>query len=94
MRHILAVNAEQLMTEDLTTVSPEDTLEHVAGLMIKLGHSSLPVVENGKLAGHHHPHRSGPHHRAVRSTGLAAITTYVADATSSVSCILPRELHV
>ncbi|MCB0112589.1 MAG: CBS domain-containing protein [Caldilineaceae bacterium] len=51
VRHILAVNAEQLMTEDPTTVSPEDTLEHVAGLMIKPGHSSLPVVENGKLLG-------------------------------------------
>lgn len=51
VRHILAVNAEQLMTPDPTTVSPDDSLEHVAGLMIKPGHSSLPVLEDGKLVG-------------------------------------------
>ncbi len=51
VRHILAVNARQLMTADPTTVSPEDTLEHVAGLMIQPGHSSLPVLEKGKLVG-------------------------------------------
>ena len=51
VRHILAVNAEQLMTEDPTTVSPEDTLEQVAGLMIQPGHSSLPVLENDQLVG-------------------------------------------
>lgn len=51
VRHILAVNAEQLMTEDPATVSPEATLEQVAELMIQPGHSSLPVLENDQLVG-------------------------------------------
>ncbi|MBI1294411.1 CBS domain-containing protein [bacterium] len=51
VRHILAVNAEQLMTEDPTTVSPEATLEQVAELMVQPGHSSLPVLENDQLVG-------------------------------------------
>jgi CBS domain-containing protein len=51
VRHMLAVNAEQLMTEDPATLHPEDTLETAAGLMVKPGHSSVPVVENGRLVG-------------------------------------------
>ncbi|MGB5048734.1 MAG: CBS domain-containing protein, partial [Caldilineaceae bacterium] len=49
--HILAVNAQQLMSEDPATVRPTDTIEHAAELMIKPGHRSLPVLENGKLVG-------------------------------------------
>lgn len=51
VRHILAVNAEQLMTREVTTVSPEDTLEHVAELMMRPGHNTLPVLENDRLIG-------------------------------------------
>ena len=51
VRHILAVYVEQLMTRDPATVSPTDTIEHAAELMIKPGHRSLPVMENGKLVG-------------------------------------------
>ena len=51
IRHILAVFVEQLMTPDPATVRPGDTLEHAAELMVKPGHRSLPVVENGKLVG-------------------------------------------
>lgn len=51
IRHILAVYVEQLMTKDPATVRPGDTLEHAAELMIRPGHRSLPVVENGKLVG-------------------------------------------
>ena len=51
IRHILAVFVEQLMTPDPATVQPGDTLEHAAELMVKPGHHSLPVVENGKLVG-------------------------------------------
>jgi len=51
IRHILAVFVEQLMTKEPATVRPDDTLEHAAELMIKPGHSSLPVVEKGKLVG-------------------------------------------
>jgi len=51
VRHILAVYVEQLMTRDPATVRPTDTIEHAAELMIKPGHRSLPVLENGKLVG-------------------------------------------
>lgn len=51
VRQILAVNAEQLMTRKPSTVRPQDTLEHAAGLMVKPGHNSLPVVEEGRLVG-------------------------------------------
>ncbi|MCL4833025.1 MAG: CBS domain-containing protein [Caldilineaceae bacterium] len=51
VRHILAVNAEQLMTKDPATVAPSDTIEHAAELMIRPGHRSLPVMEGGKLVG-------------------------------------------
>lgn len=51
IRHILAVFVEQLMTPNPATIRPGDTLEHAAELMIKPGHHSLPVVENGKLVG-------------------------------------------
>jgi len=51
VRHILAVNAEQLMTAKVTTVGPDDSIEHVATQMMRPGHRSLPVVENGKIIG-------------------------------------------
>jgi CBS domain-containing protein len=51
VRHILAVFVEDLMTQDPATVTPTDTIEHAAELMVKPGHRSLPVLENGKLVG-------------------------------------------
>lgn len=51
VRHMLAVNAEQLMTKNPATLHPEDSLEYAAGLMIKPGHSSIPVIEDGRLVG-------------------------------------------
>lgn len=40
-----------VMTEDVVTVSPEDTVGHSAFLMFKNGFRTLPVVEDGKLVG-------------------------------------------
>ena len=51
VRHILAINAEQLMTTSVTTVSPDDSIEHMATQMMKPGHRSLPVLEKGRLIG-------------------------------------------
>lgn len=51
VRHILAVNAEQLMSREPATVRPTDTIEHAAELMIRPGHRSLPVLDKGKLVG-------------------------------------------
>jgi len=51
VRHILAVNAAELMSTKVTTVGPDDSIDHVATQMMKRGHRSLPVVENGKIIG-------------------------------------------
>lgn len=46
VRHILAVNAEQLMTPDPKTIRPDAPIEEAAKLMMKPGHNALPVVED------------------------------------------------
>jgi CBS domain-containing protein len=51
IRHVLAVNAEQLMTRKPTTIHPDDSIEYAAELLIKPGHSSLPVMDGGRLVG-------------------------------------------
>jgi CBS domain-containing protein len=51
VRQILATNAEQLMSRKLATIHPDDPVERAAQLMVKPGHSSLPVVEDGRLVG-------------------------------------------
>lgn len=51
VRHILAVFVEQLMTQDPATVTPTDTIGRAAELMIRPGHRSLPVMQDGKLVG-------------------------------------------
>lgn len=51
VRHILAVTVDQIMTRKITTVGPEDAIAKVAELMMKPGHRSLPVVQNGQLIG-------------------------------------------
>jgi CBS domain-containing protein len=43
--------AADVMTEDVITVEPDDTVGHSAFLLFKHGFRTLPVVENGKLVG-------------------------------------------
>jgi CBS domain-containing protein len=43
--------AADVMTDDVVTVSPNDTVGHSAFLMFKHDFRTLPVVDNGKLVG-------------------------------------------
>ena len=43
--------AADVMTEDVITVEPDETVGHSALLMFKHDFRTLPVVENGKLVG-------------------------------------------
>lgn len=51
MRHMLGTRAEDLMSEEVVTVSPDDSVEDLAELMVKRRVNPVPVVENGKLVG-------------------------------------------
>ena len=47
----IAVDVKGLMTKDVITISPEETLEEIANLMVEEDINRLPVVEDGKLIG-------------------------------------------
>lgn len=51
MRHMLGTRAEDLMSEEVVTVGPDDSVEDLAELMVKRRVNPVPVVENGKLVG-------------------------------------------
>jgi CBS domain-containing protein len=51
VRHILAVNVEQIMTRKVTTIGPDESIARMAEIMTKPGYRSLPVVQNGQLIG-------------------------------------------
>lgn len=51
MRHMLGTRAEDLMSEEVVTVSPDDSVEDLAELMVKRRVNPVPVVESGKLVG-------------------------------------------
>jgi CBS domain-containing protein len=51
LRHALAINASQLMTEEFATVTPETTVEEALELMLDPEITLLPVMADGKLAG-------------------------------------------
>ncbi|MFH1081172.1 MAG: CBS domain-containing protein [Pseudomonadota bacterium] len=48
---IAAITVEQAMTPDPVFVGPEATIEDIATMMVRKKIHSLPVVENGRLAG-------------------------------------------
>jgi acetoin utilization protein AcuB len=45
------VTVESIMSSNLITLSPTDTLEHAAQLMRKQRVGALPVLDKGKLVG-------------------------------------------
>ena len=45
------MNAKEIMTEDVITVSPEATVKEVAKILTENSISGLPVEEDGKLVG-------------------------------------------
>jgi CBS domain-containing protein len=51
MHKIAALTVAEAMTPDPITVSPDTTLETVAGLMVDNNFHTLPVVENHRIVG-------------------------------------------
>jgi CBS domain-containing protein len=51
VRKIAAVTVEEAMTANPVFVSPEDSVQTVANLMVEKKYHTLPVVEGGKLVG-------------------------------------------
>lgn len=51
IQKIAAMNVEQAMTPDPTTVGPDTPLDEIATTMVEKKLYTMPVVENGKLVG-------------------------------------------
>ena len=51
VRHVLATNAEELMTTEVHTVEPTAILDDVMQIMLDPATTSLPVVQAGKVIG-------------------------------------------
>jgi CBS domain-containing protein len=51
LRHILAVNAEQLMSDKVVTVSPNTEIDRAIEIMLDPTLFLLPVMDDGKLVG-------------------------------------------
>ena len=51
LRHMLGAQAADIMTEQVTTISPEAEVQDLAELMVKRRLNPVPVVENGVLVG-------------------------------------------
>lgn len=51
LRRAIGATARDVMSREVITVSPEDSVEDAATLMVEKGISRLPVVENERLVG-------------------------------------------
>ncbi|MDY6903119.1 MAG: CBS domain-containing protein [Thermodesulfobacteriota bacterium] len=51
IKKITAVTVDQAMTLNPTTISPDDDITTLAGLMVDKNYHTIPVVEDGKLVG-------------------------------------------
>lgn len=51
VRHVLAINAEQLMNPEVQTIEPHATWEEVLKIMMDPAVLSLPVIENEQVIG-------------------------------------------
>ncbi len=51
LRHMLGAQAADIMTEQVTAISPEAEAKDLAELMVKRRFNPVPVVENGVLVG-------------------------------------------
>jgi CBS domain-containing protein len=51
LRKAFASTAEDMMTRDPDTVSPDTSAREAARIIHESGHNRLPVVENGRLVG-------------------------------------------
>lgn len=50
-RKYIALNVEEMMTEDVITIEPGDTVEEIATLMVEEDINRVPVVKEGKVVG-------------------------------------------
>ena len=51
LQKAVASTAEQLMTKDPVTITPDATVQEAARIIAREGHNRLPVVEHGRLVG-------------------------------------------
>src|ERR687895_1251767 len=51
LRKAFASTAEDMMTSDPDTVSPDTTVQEAARIIHESGHNRLPVVDDGRLVG-------------------------------------------
>ena len=51
LKHMLGTRAEDVMSRDVVTTGPDDSVEALAELMVKHRVNPVPVVENGRLVG-------------------------------------------
>jgi len=51
MRHMLGTLAEDIMSREVVTIEPGDSVEQLAELMVERRVNPVPVVENGRLVG-------------------------------------------
>jgi CBS domain-containing protein len=51
LRHMLGAQAADIMTEQVTAISPDAEVQDLAELMVKRRFNPVPVVENGVLVG-------------------------------------------
>jgi CBS domain-containing protein len=51
VRRVLAVTAQDLMSDDVPTVTPDTDVDDVATLMVEEGINPVPVVEGNRLVG-------------------------------------------
>ena len=51
LRHMLGTRAEDVMSQDVVTIGPDNSVEELAELMVKRRVNPVPVVDNGQLVG-------------------------------------------
>ncbi|MFO8048141.1 MAG: CBS domain-containing protein [Desulfosudaceae bacterium] len=51
VKKITAVTVDQAMTPDPVTVSPDDEISVLAGLMVDKNYHTIPVIKDGRLVG-------------------------------------------
>ncbi len=51
LQHMLGVTAQDIMSHPATTITPDDTIEELAELMVHRRMNPVPVIENNRLVG-------------------------------------------
>jgi CBS domain-containing protein len=51
LRHMLGTRAEDVMSREVVTIGPDDSVEQLAELMVKRRVNPVPVVEDSRLVG-------------------------------------------